>query len=120
MEVLVFDEMRRRGLHFQRHYARAPGVPDIARPRKKIAIFLDGDFWHGRDINRVIDQRGADSDWVKKLQRNIERDAQNNRDLAELGWSVLRVWDSDLRRKSTRPLFLDRIETTLRCRDEVG
>jgi DNA mismatch endonuclease (patch repair protein) len=53
VEVLVFKEMTSRGVTFQKHYPRALGKPDLAKPRKKLAVFLDGDFWHGRDLARI-------------------------------------------------------------------
>jgi DNA mismatch endonuclease (patch repair protein) len=117
-EVLVYAELRRRGLSFQRHYDRAPGKPDVARPRKKLAVFIDGDFWHGRELDRVVGKHGEDSYWVKKLRRNVQRDADQQAELLTLGWLVYRVWESDLRRARTRAETLDGIEAFLRSRDE--
>ena len=51
-ELIVFRELRKRKIHFQKHYKKVVGSPDIAIPRKKIAIFIDGDFWHGRNFQR--------------------------------------------------------------------
>lgn len=101
-EVWVFREMRRRRIWFQPNYGRAPGSPDLARPRDRRAVFIDGDFWHGRELNRVVARYGADSEWAKKLKRNIERDREVDATLLADGWHVLRVWESDLRRLSTR------------------
>lgn len=114
-EVIVFRAMRARGLSFQRHYAKVTGSPDLARPRRKLAVFIDGDFWHGRELNRIEQKHGPDSDWARKLRRNIERDQQVDEALGLLGWSVLRVWESDVRRASTRAATLDRIESFLRA-----
>jgi DNA mismatch endonuclease (patch repair protein) len=114
MELVVFREMRKRGVHFQKHYERAPGKPDLARPRDKLAVFIDGDFWHGREIERVVAKHGHDSPWVKKLRRNMERDDRQVARLKSAGWRVLRVWESDLRKKSTRTAALDEIEQFLR------
>ena len=116
-ELIAFLELRRRGVTFQRHYERAPGKPDIAKPRKKIAVFVDGDFWHGRELARVVSKYGEGSSWVTKLRRNIERDAQQDEALRSAGWIVLRVWESDIRRVRTREEALDRIERFLRSRD---
>ena len=116
-ELLVFSEMRRRGISFQRHYERAPGKPDLARPRKKLAVFIDGDFWHGRDIERIIERHGADSNWASKLTRNMQRDSENDERLLDLGWNIYRVWSSDLMRASTRNHYLDAIEHFLRSKD---
>ena len=116
-ELIAFLELRRRGVRFQRHYDNAPGKPDIAKPRKKIAVFVDGDFWHGRELDRVVSKYGEASSWVVKLRRNIERDLQQEESLRSRGWIVLRVWESDLRRIRTREETIDRIEAFLRSRD---
>ena len=116
-ELIAFLELRRRGVRFQRHYERAPGKPDIAKPRKKIAVFVDGDFWHGRELARVVSKYGEGSSWVTKLRRNIERDAQQDEALRSAGWIVLRVWESDIRRIRTREATMDNIEAFLRSRD---
>jgi DNA mismatch endonuclease (patch repair protein) len=115
-ELLVFSAMRQRGLNFQKHYERVPGKPDLARPRKKLAVFVDGDFWHGRDIERIIDRHGAESVWAHKLTRNMQRDKEQEQKLRDLGWSICRVWSSDLMRASTRDDHLDRIERFLRSK----
>ena len=116
-ELIAFLELRRRGVGFQRHYENAPGRPDIAKPRKKIAVFVDGDFWHGRELERVVSKYGEDSSWVVKLRRNIERDRQQEEALRSNGWIVLRVWESDIRRLRTREETIDKVEAFLRSRD---
>ena len=69
-EVIVFRYLRANKIYFQKHYKRAPGSPDISLPRRKRAVFIDGDFWHGRTIERLIERRGADMDdyWIKKIR----------------------------------------------------
>jgi DNA mismatch endonuclease (patch repair protein) len=116
-ELIVFAELRSRGVRFQRHYERAPGKPDLAKPRKKLAVFIDGDFWHGREIARVVEKYGDASPWAKKLRRNIERDLEQEALLVGSGWSVLRVWESDIKRMRTRKVVLDAIEQFLRSKD---
>jgi len=116
-EVIVFLELKRRGLTFQRHYDRVPGKPDLAKPRKKLAVFIDGDFWHGREINRVIAKHGRESSWVIKLERTMTRDSEQERELVQSGWSVLRVWESEVTKVSTRSKAIDRIEMFLRSKD---
>jgi DNA mismatch endonuclease (patch repair protein) len=109
-ELLVFRYLRKRGIYFQRHYSRVIGNPDIALPRKRIAIFIDGDFWHGRQLDRVIRKHGPDSTWATRLSRNVERDLAVRLELEDSGWRVLRVWESDLMRKSTQATALLAIE----------
>ena len=76
-----------------------PGTPDIVLPRQKIAIFVDGDFWHARHHEQNPgEQIGSNQEyWRIKLIRNVERDAEVNDALTELGWLVLRFWESDIK-----------------------
>ena len=107
-ELLVFRYLRKQGIYFQKHYKRAPGSPDIALPRKKKAVFIDGDFWHGKTIDRVM-ARGPEDYWTKKILRNMERDKEQEKVLLEAGWKILRVWETDILRKSTQASSLERI-----------
>jgi DNA mismatch endonuclease (patch repair protein) len=121
-ELLVFRYLRRRKVYFQKHYNRAPGSPDLALPRKKRAVFIDGDFWHGRTLERVRLSRVDPNDyWVKKLEKNIARDAQQNQELIATGWEIIRVWESDLIRKSTSLATLEMIVNFLnKTNDDLG
>jgi DNA mismatch endonuclease (patch repair protein) len=116
-ELITFAELRARGVTFRRHYDRVAGKPDIAKPRKRLAVFIDGDFWHGRELDRVIAKYGEDSPWVIKLERNIARDLEQVVALRAAGWDVLRVWESDVKRLRTRNSTMDTVEHFLRSRD---
>jgi DNA mismatch endonuclease, patch repair protein len=116
-ELVAFAELRARGISFQRHYDKVPGKPDVAKPRKKLAVFIDGDFWHGREFDRIATKYGPANSWTLKLQRNISRDLEQVALLESAGWLVLRVWESDVMRKRTRAETMDRVATFLRCRD---
>ena len=100
-ELLVFRELKKRGIYFQKHYKKAPGNPDIALPRKKKAVFIDGDFWHGRDYKRTID-RLPEGYWKDKIKRNVSRDRKYRKVLISQGWQILHIWESDISRKHTR------------------
>jgi DNA mismatch endonuclease (patch repair protein) len=78
------------------HYKAAPGRPDLAWPRRRVAVFVDGAFWHGHPW-RYKPGRSA-GDWDDKIARNIERDREDEAALADLGWKVLRLWDFDVKR----------------------
>ncbi len=101
-ELMVFRFLRNDKVHFQKHYKRVPGSPDIALPRKKRAVFIDGDFWHGRTYERVLAKYGPDNYWSKKIARNMERDEAQRLELKRLGWHIVAVWESDLMRKRTQ------------------
>jgi DNA mismatch endonuclease (patch repair protein) len=114
-EVMVFKYLRQQGVYFQKHYKRAPGTPDIALPRKKKAIFIDGDFWHGKTFEALYIRRGRDDNdpWIKKIRRNMERDAEQRSSLLEGGWGIFQIWEQDLLRTSTRQQSLERIKAFL-------
>jgi DNA mismatch endonuclease (patch repair protein) len=88
------------------HPRDIPGNPDFANRSRKIAVFVDGDFWHANPAE--WERRGFESmeeqfpstkrsHWVSKLNRNIERDAEVNAILASRGWRTIRVWESEIR-----------------------
>lgn len=94
-ELILRRALRAAGLlGYRIHLASLPGTPDIAFTRWRVAIFVDGTFWHG-DPRRWHPER-ASPYWREKVARNQERDARVDRELAELGWVVIRVWDTDL------------------------
>lgn len=108
-ERITFRYLRRNKIYFQKHYARVAGKPDIALPRKKKAVFIDGDFWHGRDYERIVASRPEGDYWPAKIAYNMERDARNRAQLEEKGWKLLVVWESDIKRKKTRDSALEQI-----------
>ena len=101
--------MRQSKIYFQKHYARVAGKPDIALPRKKKAVFIDGGFWHGRDYERIVASRPEVDYWPAKIAYNMERDARNRAELTEKGWKLLVIWASDIKRKRTRDSALEQI-----------
>lgn len=86
------------GLRYRKNWNKLPGSPDIALTRQKIAIFVDGDFWHARNHQEHPGEQVASNReyWQQHLARNVERDKENNDALTELGWLVLRFWASDI------------------------
>lgn len=112
IEILVFRELRKRGIYFQKHHKKIIGTPDVALPRKKIAIFIDGDFWHGFRYP-IWKNRLSSKYWRKKIERNRERDKQTFLTLRKQGWKVLRVWEHELSKNFDNTIskivtFLDR------------
>lgn len=99
-ELLLRRALWGAGCRYRKDVSTLPGRPDIVFPKARLAIFCDGDFWHGRDWESRKQKlgRGNNPDyWVAKIQRNIERDEQNTLRLKEMGWTVLRFWESAIR-----------------------
>ncbi|HEX5553203.1 MAG TPA: very short patch repair endonuclease [Chitinophagaceae bacterium] len=111
-ELVVFQYLHRQNVYFQKHYKKAPGNPDIALPRKKKAVFIDGDFWHARDYRKTV-KRIPDGYWKEKIKRNRQRDRIIFNQLRREGWEVVRVWESDIIRKRTRDTELEKIKKFL-------
>lgn len=99
-EILLRKALWHCGLRYRKNYKKLPGAPDIAITRYRIAVFVDGDFWHARGHEKHPgEQIGTNKDfWQKKLKRNVERDKEVNDELTESGWLVLRFWESDIKK----------------------
>ncbi len=82
------------GVRGWRCYARLPGTPDIVFPRWKLAIFVDGVWWHGHPDYLPKGRRGPY--WDQKIARNIARDNRVNKCLHKMGWRIVRLWDLDV------------------------
>jgi len=94
LENIVQEALRSRGLRFRRHLRTLPGSPDITFSREKVAVFVDGDFWHGWRL--PIWEHKLKPFWRNKLRVNRARDARNFRRLRSKGWQVLRIWQHQL------------------------
>jgi DNA mismatch endonuclease (patch repair protein) len=91
----------RRGLRFRKNVRSLEGKPDIVFIRQRVAVFCDGDFWHGRKWKQLLQKLSAGHNsqyWVKKIQTNRERDKRTNAILRRSGWLVLRFWETDIQR----------------------
>lgn len=99
-EILLRKALWHLGLRYRKNWKRLPGTPDIALTRQKIAIFVDGDFWHARGHENSPGEqvRSNKCYWQKKLTRNVERDKETNDELTQEGWLVLRFWESEILR----------------------
>jgi len=97
-EVALARALRRLGLAPVADVASLPGRPDLAFPERRLAVFCDGDFWHGRHLARRLRRLAAGHNggyWVEKIQANVARDRRNRRRLKAAGWTVLRFWEPD-------------------------
>jgi len=93
-ELLVRKLLRSRGwVGYRCHPAGLPGKPDVVFSRWKIAIFVDGAFWHGHPL---YVREHASAYWRQKIRRNAERDRMNREDLRSLGWKTIRFWDFEV------------------------
>lgn len=96
-EIELRRELYRNGLRYRVGYVvlrRPRRVADIVFPRRKIAIFVDGCFWHGCPQHATWPKRNAEF-WREKIEANRQRDADTNERLRSIGWTVLRFWSHE-------------------------
>jgi len=112
IEILLRKELWKRGYRYRKNAKDIVGKPDIVFKGKKLAVFADSEFWHGKYLmeGKYIPKTNTEF-WVKKIERNIERDKEVNQKLKDDDWRVLRFWESDIRKKLSECIEL--IEETL-------
>jgi DNA mismatch endonuclease, patch repair protein len=95
-ELKVVSLFRQHGITGWRRHWPVAGRPDFAFPKVKIAMFVDGCFWHGHNCRLFRHSQNADY-WKTKIERNKKRDRRVNKTLRAAGWSVIRVWECHLK-----------------------
>ena len=99
IEVLLRQELWKRGLKYRKNVKTVFGHPDIAFIGKKIAVFCDSEFWHGFDWDkRKSDIKSNQAFWISKIERNMARDEEVNEYLTSHGWIVLRFWGKQIQK----------------------
>ena len=130
-EMIVRRGLWRRGFRYRLNHKRLPGHPDLVLRKYRTCIFVNGCFWHGHRVNLQFDDlRFTDLQltiensecckipktnrefWVAKIRRNKERDKEEQRRLAEMGWHCITVWECELRPKN-REKTLESLAFTL-------
>jgi DNA mismatch endonuclease (patch repair protein) len=87
------------GLRYRKNVQSLPGKPDLVFPTARVAVFCDGDFWHGRQWRKLRRQlaRGTNARyWLAKIRANMRRDAATTAELRRIGWKVIRVWEREI------------------------
>ena len=99
-ELILRKKLWELGIRYRLYYKGLPGKPDIFISKYKIAIFIDGEFWHGFNWDEKKSKILSNRDyWIRKIEGNIIRDQQINIQLAELGYHVLRFWEHEIRKE---------------------
>lgn len=98
-EVLLRKALWKEGYRYRKNYKALKGTPDIVLTKYRIVIFVDSEFFHGKDYDALIDRlkRGKRPEyWSKKIEQNIKRDMATDAELHGLGYTVLRFWGEDI------------------------
>lgn len=109
-ERIIFALLEKRGFSFLKHAKDLPGRPDIVFNKAKVAVFIDGDFWHGWRF--PLWQHKLSEKWREKISATRKRDQKNFRKLRKLGWKVLRIWEHSIERDPDR--CLEKVLKTLK------
>ena len=97
IELILRKALWERGIRYQKNSSKVFGHPDIVFMRKKVAVFCDSEFWHGYNWEHKKNDIKTNRDfWIKKIERNIERDKEVNDYLRSQGWIVLRFWGKEI------------------------
>ena len=114
-EMILRKALWSKNIRFRLHDKSLPGRPDIVIKKYKLAIFVDGEFWHGYDWKtnreRIKSNRLF---WIPKIERNMQKDERVNRVLRDMGYTVFRFWSQDVLKKL--PTVLNQIELFLETR----
>lgn len=108
-EVILRKMLWKEGLRYRKNWKDLPGKPDIVITKYKIAVFVDGEFWHGKaydggdypgrkyhSLREQIEHGNNPDFWKKKIERNMKHDLEIEAELNGLGWTVIRFWSKDV------------------------
>jgi len=99
-EIIFRKALWKEGIRYRIENKKITGNPDITIKKHKIAIFIDGEFWHGFNWQEKKTKIKSNREyWIKKIERNIERDKKNNQLLINQNWVVLRFWEHEIKKE---------------------
>lgn len=98
-EVALAKALWHNGIRYRKNYRKLPGSPDIAITRYKVAVFVDGEFWHGENWEERKAKLKSNRDyWIEKIEENIARDKRNDLKLKEAGWIPIHFWEKEVKK----------------------
>lgn len=114
-EIRLRKELWARGQRYRKNAAFLPGSPDLVFLGKKVAVFVDGDFWHGRNWPKRRERLKRNREyWIRKIEGNIARDKRVDRELEHSGWTIVRLWSTDIMKDASAAA--ERVEGVLATR----
>lgn len=103
IEVILRKSLWKKGYRYRKNYKKLPGKPDIVLTKQRIAIFCDSEFFHGADwdVKKEKLQGSENAEyWIQKIERNMERDRENDLKLSFLGWTVIHFWGKEIKKNT--------------------
>jgi DNA mismatch endonuclease (patch repair protein) len=99
VEVLLRKTLWHEGIRYRKNVKTLPGKPDIVITKYKIAVFCDGELWHGKDWEtRKENIKTNRNYWIPKIERNMARDIENEKKLENMGWTIIRFWGKEIKK----------------------
>lgn len=114
IEVILRKALWNKGYRYRKNYNKLPGKPDIVLTKYKIAIFCDGEFFHGKDwglLKPKLEKSNNIEFWINKISKTIERDEEINKKLMLEDWKVIRFWGNDIKKRTDECLKI--VEETI-------
>lgn len=113
VETILAKALWHKGYRYRLNYKKLPGTPDIALTKYRIAIFVDGEFWHGKDFDKNKERlKNNKAYWIEKIEENIQRDIRNDQLLRQMEWIPIHFWSEDVNKYLD--YCLDEIEGIIR------
>lgn len=106
-EIIVRSFLHKNGFRFRKNDKRYPGKPDIILPKYKVAIYVNGCFWHMHDCGRFVLPKSNTDYWSNKLNNNKKRDVQHYENMEKAGWKVILVWECEISEERLNKLILE-------------
>lgn len=98
-EITLAKELWKKGFRYRKNFRKLPGSPDIAILKHNIAVFVDGEFWHGKDWGQRKDRLKSNREyWIEKIEENMDRDKRNDFLLSEMGWKPIHFWEKEVKK----------------------
>ena len=120
-EVIVRKYLFAKGLRYRKNYGKLPGHPDIALTKYKTVIFVNGCFWHGHAGCRFFHLPSSNVEfWELKIRNNRERDIKKTEELDALGWTVITIWECEIKRKEERMITLEKVYQDITNRAHIN
>lgn len=96
-EIILRKFLFSKGYRYRKNYRKLPGKPDLVFVSKKIAIFVNGCFWHQHENCKIANKpRSNTTFWVEKFKKNLERDKRNLQELKDIGWNPIVIWECEI------------------------
>ena len=99
IEITLRKALWHKGYRYRKNYKNLPGTPDIVLTKQRVAVFCDSEFFHGKDweVKKPKLLKGTNPEfWISKIEHNMRRDIENDRQLLCMGWTVIHFWGSDI------------------------